>query len=314
VAFNVQKLARTQGKAVLAATTHTDLFEDLSPSVHIHKRFGKEIRVAYYTNEPSNQCSLLKEMRLEKATLKDYEKLAGFHYRDSKGIVAAQNVFALKRGEETVGVIVYRFPGTAALGRLLAIGRKVVLQELNKDWSLISRVVIHPKYRTIGLGAEMVRNTLFKCGRPYVESIAVMARINPFFERAGMRKVAESTPDKAVLQALAEVSELGFDPTFLSSDAYNLHKLRTSPDIQEKVKKVLQKLSKRGGIYRKRLASAKPAFLGKEEFERILNEADDLKLAKMLRILSFLAQPKVYLFWRNEPALSFTQFLQENQQ
>jgi len=44
VAFNVQKLARKLGKAVVAATTHTDLFEDLAPSVHIHKRFGKEIK------------------------------------------------------------------------------------------------------------------------------------------------------------------------------------------------------------------------------------------------------------------------------
>jgi ABC-type ATPase with predicted acetyltransferase domain len=37
VAYNLQKLARQQGKAVLAATTHTDLFEDLNPSVHIQK-------------------------------------------------------------------------------------------------------------------------------------------------------------------------------------------------------------------------------------------------------------------------------------
>jgi len=41
VAYNLQKLARQQGKAVLAATTHTDLLEDLTPSVHIHKRYGK---------------------------------------------------------------------------------------------------------------------------------------------------------------------------------------------------------------------------------------------------------------------------------
>ena len=36
VAYNVQKLARSLGKAVVAATTHVDLLEDLSPSVHIH--------------------------------------------------------------------------------------------------------------------------------------------------------------------------------------------------------------------------------------------------------------------------------------
>jgi len=45
VAFNVQKLARKMERAVIAATTHIDLFEDLKPSVHIHKRFGKEIKI-----------------------------------------------------------------------------------------------------------------------------------------------------------------------------------------------------------------------------------------------------------------------------
>ena len=47
MAFNVQKLARQFGKAVLVATTHMDLIEDLHPSVHVHKRFGKEIKLNY---------------------------------------------------------------------------------------------------------------------------------------------------------------------------------------------------------------------------------------------------------------------------
>jgi ABC-type ATPase with predicted acetyltransferase domain len=42
VAYSLQKLARQQGKAVLAATTHTDLFEDLNPSVHIHNASKKK--------------------------------------------------------------------------------------------------------------------------------------------------------------------------------------------------------------------------------------------------------------------------------
>ena len=33
IAFNLQKIARQQGKAVIAATTHNDLVEDLNPSV-----------------------------------------------------------------------------------------------------------------------------------------------------------------------------------------------------------------------------------------------------------------------------------------
>ena len=62
------------------------------------------------------------------------------------------------------------------------------MKELNQKWSLVMRVVVHPKYRTIGLGVKLVRETLPLAGKPYVETTAVMTRYNPFFERAGMKK------------------------------------------------------------------------------------------------------------------------------
>jgi len=43
VAFNLQKIARKEGKAVIAATTHTDLLGDLNPSVHIHSGLEKKL-------------------------------------------------------------------------------------------------------------------------------------------------------------------------------------------------------------------------------------------------------------------------------
>ena len=52
IAFNLQKIARQQGKAVIAATTHSDLHEDLTPNVLVHKRFGEEIQIDYY---PTNR-------------------------------------------------------------------------------------------------------------------------------------------------------------------------------------------------------------------------------------------------------------------
>jgi ABC-type dipeptide/oligopeptide/nickel transport system ATPase component len=58
VAYNVQKLARKLGRAVIAATTHVDLLEDLAPSVHIHKRFGREVTVDYFPNEPRERAAV----------------------------------------------------------------------------------------------------------------------------------------------------------------------------------------------------------------------------------------------------------------
>jgi len=109
VAFNIQKIAREEGRAIFAATTHTDLFEDLKPSVHIHKRFGREIKVNYYPNNINKECSIVKEMRIEKGTKADYKQLAHFHYQDSR-LFAHHKIFTMKRNDETVGTIVYASP------------------------------------------------------------------------------------------------------------------------------------------------------------------------------------------------------------
>ena len=66
IAFNLQKIARQQGRAVITATTHSDLFEDLAPSVLVYKRFGEEIQINYYPNLAAKECSLISEMRLKK--------------------------------------------------------------------------------------------------------------------------------------------------------------------------------------------------------------------------------------------------------
>ena len=68
---------------------------------------------------------------------------------------------------------------------------------------------MHLKYRTIGAGIKLVRDSLPLCGKLYVEMIAVMARYNPFAERAGMKKICESNIDQSVLEAIAELEKLG---------------------------------------------------------------------------------------------------------
>src|SRR5664280_514712 len=196
IAFNLQKIARQQGKAVIVATTHGDLFEDLSPSVLVHKRFGEEIEIKYYPNASVAECSLIREMKVEVGTREDWEKLCVFHYRGHKTSVP-RKIFRLVRGGELCGVIVYSYPPPACYGRRLVLPR-MNMQELNRQLSTINRVVIHPKYRTVGLGARLIRETLPLAGTLYVELIAVMAKYSPFAEKAGMRRIAEQQSVESV--------------------------------------------------------------------------------------------------------------------
>jgi len=61
-----------------------------------------------------------------------------------------------------------------------AFGRKLTIDEINRNVALISRVVVHPKYRSMGLGVKLVKETLPLAGKPYVETVAVMAATTPF--------------------------------------------------------------------------------------------------------------------------------------
>ncbi|MGC8895638.1 MAG: GNAT family N-acetyltransferase [Candidatus Bathyarchaeia archaeon] len=293
VAFNIQKIARLMGKAVIVATTHTDLLEDLKPSVHIHKRFGREITVNYYANEPVEECSLTREMRVEEGSFSDYKRLSLFHYRSNR-CPPPRRVFVLKRDSELCGVIVYSFPPPFCFGRSKVW--RGSFSELQRDVSVISRVVVHPKYRTIGLGAKLVRETLPLAGTPYVEALAVMARYNPFFERAGMQKIAESKPSQGVLWALDRLYLLGFNPAMLGSVEQNLLMIRRVG--KAKIVKILEKLSKREASVRKRLMASGGAYPTHGEFIAKIRGFSDEGLAKALKTLGFLAQTKVYLFWK----------------
>ena len=118
IAFNLQKIARSQGKAVIVATTHSDLVEDLTPSVLVVKRFGEEIEIKYYPNNPAAECSLIKEMKVEEGTREDWQKLSTFHYR-GHNISVPRKIFRMVRGNELCGVIVYTYPPPACFGRRL---------------------------------------------------------------------------------------------------------------------------------------------------------------------------------------------------
>ncbi len=57
-------------------------------------------------------------------------------------------------------------------------------QRVNKYFLRIARVVVTPNFRSIGLGAEIVRRTMPLVNVKYVETLAIMARYNPFSIRA----------------------------------------------------------------------------------------------------------------------------------
>ncbi len=297
LAYNLQKQARKLGKAVIAATTHTDLLKDFGPNVHIHKRYGKQVTIRYHPKAKAANCTLTRQITTQQGTLKDYKELSQFHYRQTN-CPPPRKIFTLKRKNETIGTIVYSYPPPICFGRSKTW--KGNIQQLQQEISTISRIVIHPKYRNIGLGTKLVNETLTQTGTPCIETVAVMARYNPFFEKAGMQRIAESTPSPHVTNALERLGKLGFDTALLANVHYCEQKV--SEVGRETVSAVLETLSKQDAAVRRRLVGLRNVYPKHKEFQAKLSELDAAGLALAVKRLSFMAQAKVYLFWRKKLA------------
>jgi len=295
IAYNLQKIARQQGKAVIAATTHNDLQEDLKPSVLVRKRFGEEIQISYFLNEPAAECSLNREMKIEEGTKEDWQKLSSFHYRGHK-VAVPRKIFRLIRKDELCGVIVYSYPPPACYGRRLVLPR-MSIQEMNKKLSIINRVVIHPKYRTIGLGAKLIHETLPVAGTPYVELIAVMAKYSPFAEKAGMQKIAQQQSVESISAVSKMLLHLDFSLQLLGSERYVKEKLQSlNPKQINALKEAFAK--NKHPRFKKEFAVSRHQPFGKTaDYITSIQMANQEKLTKLIKLAGMLNQTKVYLLW-----------------
>jgi hypothetical protein len=178
-------------------------------------------------------------------------------------------------------------------------------------WQLLDRVVIHPKYRTIGLGAKIIHETLPLAGTPYVEMVAVMAKYNPFAQKAGMQKLLEQKPAPMILKIANYLSSLGFSLPLLSSEHYVLEKLKAlNPDEIKCLKDLFAKsphLRFKGEFKTHGQPFGKTA-----DYISAVQSMDLNKTTKLVKTVGMLLQTKVYLFWSQDGKLAETNLSRTN--
>ena len=193
-------------------------------------------------------------------------------------------------------MIVYCYPPSCAYGRRMVLPR-MTFKELNRNLSCINRVVIHPKYRTIGLGAKLIRETLQLAGTPYVEMVAVMAKYNPFAEHAGLRRVAVQEPAKATLRVADVLASFGFDLQLLGSEKYLLGRLEGLTQEQTSTLKQVLMKTKHPRIAKEFTGTRHVPYGRSADYKIGIENANLTKIAKILKVVGMLLQTKVYLFW-----------------
>ncbi len=220
-------------------------------------------------------CSITKHLQIVRGCLDDYKQLAQYHYRDSTTLrstslrstsrlgpyaaifaLKANGALGLRLGEKAVGVIVYTMPSPGVELRNIATGnlfagfdRSTRLALVNKNIRCISRVIIEPRFRGLGLASRLVRETMPEMGVPIVEAMAVMGLVNPFFEKAGMTALTAKMPARCV-QLTEAFSMVGIEKEELIDAQKTQRKLdRLRRDeaelIELQIKRFLQSYGKR---------------------------------------------------------------------
>ncbi len=194
-------------------------------------------------------CRILARLHIQPGGIADYHALSPFHYRSTPlGPIAG--VWAMRDpaiGDQPAGVIVYTYPVPNCAGRKAAghffpqTDKRQNLHWLNASVRCIGRVIIEPRYRGIGAAAKLVRQTLPLVGTPLVESMAVMARFNAFFENAGMMRFDVPTSDRAK-RLTDTLGQAGIPDLTLSPHTIWLQIQNLPAQTQDKIQKQTRRL------------------------------------------------------------------------
>jgi hypothetical protein len=184
-------------------------------------------------------CSVCENLQVVPGCLDEYRWLARYHYCGSHPGPASA-IFALNRPgcNIPVGVIVYSNAPVVLELRNIATGhifagldRSTQLELINASIRRISRVIIEPRFRGLGLAERLVRETMPIVNVPIVEALAVMGWINPLFERAGM-KAYKAQPSAATVQFIEAMSIVGIEQAELIHPVRVQHKLDRLGDCE----------------------------------------------------------------------------------
>lgn len=196
----------------------------MMPSTHTNDPYTQRARPCE-ENAEFHAWFEARHLRLVQGNYEDYQQLAHHHYRAGRPATIArssdgsQGIRSLRdRADRLAGVLIVSMPtlnsswrSLAWPGRFNTGDKSRDAQRINRELRCISRVIIDPRYRSMGLASHLVGAYLNCPMTPLTEAVAAMGRVCPFFKAAGMK--AFQTPptlrDAKWLDALASV---GLEP------------------------------------------------------------------------------------------------------
>lgn len=152
-------------------------------------------------------------------TRDDLLALQDHHYNHAEPATIAK-VLRANWYDTLAGVLVVSYPTLNADWRSAAFGPSFKLnckgdlaRRTNKHIRSISRVIVDPRFRGLGIATRLVRHYLADPLTACTEAVSVLNAFIPLFERAGMRRIdlPPSIRDRVLIRQLADSSMTPFE-------------------------------------------------------------------------------------------------------
>lgn len=209
-----RRWSRQLGVTLIAAGAHEDLESFLEPD-HIFDCNTQTIR--------RSGARAKITITIEPGTAADYRALAHLHYlagppATMTRIVRAMRTCPISRRPVLAGALVVSMPTLNSAWRKRAWpgifntpDRRHNAMVINTHLRCLSRVIVDPRSRGLGIASMLVRHYLSNPDTAATEAIASMGSACPFFERAGMTSY-RLHPNLDDLRLLDALDAEGLDP------------------------------------------------------------------------------------------------------
>ncbi len=178
-----------------------------------------------------------RQVRIRRGTFADLAALAPLHYRKGHPATVAQ-VLVIKVDGTRAGVLAVSLPTLNASwrnlawpGRFTTGDRKTDALRVNRELRCISRVIIEPAYRSLGLAQRLVEYYLSHPITKRTEALAAMGHAAPFFASAGMKEY-HTPPTKRHARLLDAFAHLDIEPWRLATPQLVVERLRAADRIE----------------------------------------------------------------------------------
>lgn len=203
VAWATGRALRAENRGAILLTAQDDIADDLHPDYHIQTTWSGEPNIDCRIGD-APLCSIHADITIAQGSITDWKAVKHLHYAAGDPATIKQIWTARMRPEGTiVGVVCYSYPDLHSVARNLAtdcryqIGRgQHQAQLLNAEVAKLSRMVVLPEYRGIGLAGRLIAESVPNLGCRYVECVTALGNHSQFLSHSGFREVPQSPSDQ----------------------------------------------------------------------------------------------------------------------